>query len=216
MDLASFFAIAFGLIGCITGIIGLVQAHHANEQASEQHRAMEDANALAHAANRFAMEANRTAREANEIAERVQSDTLDPSLVSWSIVTNGEHVPTCIRNNSADTAHQVQVSILFNGAQMGSHTCDEVAGPEDIPLELSPARDAILDEFRRQPLKVRGALGLDGGSTSRSRDSHEYTIRFQLTWLTALGHKRTKILDHTVRVTERHGQPEFKRPTTPA
>ena len=164
-------SIVISVIGAITGIAGVCQAHKANRLSKETNR-------IASSSEEDSRESNRIAKEANKTAGKALKASEDRLKYEWRI-GNDENGAICVQNNSPNTALNV-----FVAAQS-----DKAAGNLCVAQQNSVAPyDCILLEGLDETDIVKQARNILGG----------LPLRFQVRWESENGTLRSCSVEFNV------------------
>lgn len=187
-------SIVISVIGAITGIAGVCQAHKANRLSKEANTTAEKANSLSEEANRLSKEANRIAssseedsresnriaKEANKTAGKALKASEDRLKYEWRI-GNDENGAICVQNNSPNTALNV-----FVAAQS-----DKAAGNLCVAQQnsVAPYGYVRLEGLNEKPIVRTGRESVSG-----------LTLRFQVRWESENRTLRNCSINHNVKL----------------
>lgn len=109
-------SVVTGIVGMITGAVGLGLAHFANRQSKEANRIAERAVAESAEANRIAVEANELAKDANTVSERALRISSENFEYEWGFRVEHDGV-ICITSESSHDA--VDLTLLAEVQRAG-------------------------------------------------------------------------------------------------
>ena len=165
-------SIVISVIGAVTGIAGVCQAHKANRLSKETNR-------IASSSEEDSRESNRIAKEANKTAGKALKASEDRLEYEWRRVYRRGDRAICMQNNSPNTALNV-----FVAAQS-----DKAAGNLCVAQQASVAPyDCILLEGLDETDIVKQARNILGG----------LPLRFQVRWESENGTLRSCSVEFNV------------------
>lgn len=187
MDTASLIALIFGIIGGLTGAVGIWQARSANKIAEQSKDLAKDANIKADTANRIAADANEISSEANLVSQRALAVTEDQTEYDWQFKLDTKTSVLKVKNNCAFNAKDLTCIV-----RQGDETISKVI-IEDVPDfgEFTLEGNFLIEQMRAAQegidrLNREGGVFFIGTGTT--------TAHFHLSWYTETGAPHSEVV----------------------
>jgi len=199
-----------GIIGCLTGIIGVCIAQRANHHSKIANELSEIASTRAVEANGIAKQANDLAQEANTISTKALNAAQDRIDYVWVCEVDPSLKTVSVTNSGAWPAHNVSLTIEKDGETIRHIDGCEWAAGEKITIPIENEIDKFFEAVHTLSIP-RPAVSSEGVFYGgKSGDPVECVFTARVRFETPQGVKRGDVIEQSLRYCVKNGG-SFKR-----